>query len=54
MDTTGKDCGEKERRFGVNIYIQPSPVQRSNPVNNFNEKLYSVNSLNESLHNCET
>ena len=54
METTGKDCGEKERRFGVNIYTQPSPVQHSNPVNNLNEKLHSVNSLNEPLHNGET
>ena len=54
MDTTGKDCGENERRFGVNIYTPPSPVQYSNLVNNLNEKLYSVNSLNESLHNGET
>ena len=35
MDTTGKDCGEKER-FRVNVYTQPSPVQHSNPVNNLN------------------
>ena len=54
MDTTGKDCGEEERRFGENIYTQPSPVQHSNPVNNLKEKLYSVNNLNESLHNGET
>ena len=53
MDITGKDCGEKERRFGVNIYTHPSPVQHSNPVNNLNEQLYSVNSLNELLHNGE-
>ena len=51
MDTTGKGCGEKEIRFGVNIYTQSSPVQHSNPVNNLNEKLYNVNSLNETLHN---
>ena len=51
MDTTGKGCGEKERRFGVNIYTQSSPVQHSNPVNNLNEKLYNVNSLTETLHN---
>ena len=51
MDTMGKGCGEKERRFGVNIYTQSSPVQHSNPVNNLNEKLYNVNSLNVTLHN---
>ena len=51
MDTTGQGCGEKERRFGVNIYTQLSPVHHSNPVNNLNKTLYNVNSLNETLHN---
>ena len=51
MDTTGKGCGEKERRFGVHICTQSSHVQHSNTVNNLNEKLYNVNSLNETLHN---
>ena len=49
MDTTGKDCGEKERRFGVNMYTQSSPVQHSNPVNNLNETLHNVNSVNETI-----
>ena len=54
MDTTGEGCGEKERRFNVNICTQPSHVQDSNYVNNLNETLYNVNSLDETLHSVNS
>ena len=45
-----QDCGEKERRFSVNIiFTQSSPVQHSNQVNNLNE-----NSLSETSHNVNS
>ena len=51
MDTMGEGGGEKERRFSVNICAQPSHVQDSNHVNNFNETLYNANYLKETLLN---
>ena len=53
MDTTGEGGGEKEGRFNVNIYTQPSHVH-SHHVNNLNKPLYNVNSLDESLHNVNS
>ena len=51
MDTTGEGGGEKERRFSVNIYTQPSHVQDSNHVNKSNETLYNVHNSDETLLN---
>ena len=51
MDTMGEGGGERERRFSVNICTQPSHVQDNNHVNNLNETLYNVNSLDEKLLN---
>ena len=47
-------CGEKERRFSVNICTQPIHVQDSNHVNNFNETLYNVNSLDDTLYTANS
>ena len=47
----GKVVDETERRFSVYICTQPSHVQDNNHVNNLKEKLYNVNSLDETLLN---